>query len=149
MKKLLTVLALLVMGFSFHCVRAQCVQGANGVPPTATLTFVPPTINTDGTPIATPLTYNLYQSTVSGLEAKAVSALKGSPVSVTTGLLPATTFYWKVSVVDANGKESALSNEVCKTFPASTPGSVTITISENLPFYREPARLSWNLSLTS
>lgn len=106
-----------------------CVVGVSGTVPTATITFTPPTLNTDGTPIAAPVSYNLYQSTASGTEIKVTSALKGSPIAVTTGLTTKTTFYWKITAVDASGTESALSNEVCKTFPVSVPGVVTITIS--------------------
>lgn len=106
-----------------------CVQGASGVAPTATLTFTPPTANTDGSALSLPLTYNLYQSTTSGSEVLVTSALKGSPIAVTTGVTPKTTYYWKISVTDAGGNVSLLSNEVCKTFPASVPGTVTITIS--------------------
>jgi hypothetical protein len=106
-----------------------CVQGVPGAPPTATLTFTPPTANTDGSALSLPLTYNLYQSTTSGSEVLVTSALKGSPIAVTTGVTPRTTYYWKISVTDAGGNVSVLSNEVCKTFPASVPGAVTITIS--------------------
>lgn len=125
LKKLIPLL-LLILPFVAH---AQCVTGTSGVAPSATITFTVPTTNTDGTPVVGPLTYNVYQSTTSGAETKAASALKGSPVTVTTGLTPKSTVYFKISVTDANGNESALSNEVCKTFPASVPGSVTITIS--------------------
>lgn len=118
---------LLACSYPLHA--QTCVVGASGVAPTASLTFVPPTLNTDSTTIATPLTYNLYQSTTSGAEVKVASALKGSPVAVSTGLTPKSTVYWKISVVDVNGVESALSNEVCKSFPASIPGTVTITVS--------------------
>lgn len=115
-----------------------CVVGTPGVTPSATLTFVPPTTNTDSTPIATPLTYNLYASLTSGAEVKVASGLKGSPIAVTSTLIAGTALsalkantsaYFQISVTDANGIESALSNEACKTFPASIPGSVTITIS--------------------
>lgn len=126
MLKKLIPLILLILPFAAH---AQCINGASGVAPSATISFTVPTTNTDGTPLVGPLTYNVYQSTTSGGETKAASALKGSPITVTTGLAPKTTVYFKISVTDANGQESALSNEVCKTFPASVPGSVTITIS--------------------
>jgi len=106
-----------------------CVQGAAGVPPAVVLTFIPPTLNTDNTPIATPLTYNLYQSTAPGKEAKVKSGLSGSPISVNAGLQGGTTYYFQLSVVDAHGTESSLTNEVCKTFPVSQPDTVTIMIA--------------------
>ena len=106
-----------------------CVVGKSGVAPTASITFTAPTTNTDGTPIATPLTYELFQGIASGQETLVAKGLSGSPISVTTGLADGETLYWFVEVVDANGNVSAPSNEVCKTFPAAVPSSVTITIS--------------------
>jgi len=122
------VLALALASVSSYA--ATCsVVGANGAAPVATLTFTAPTLNTDGTAIATPLTYNLYQSTTAGAEVKVASALAGSPIVVNSGLSPGGTYYFKLSVTDAHGTESALSNEGCKSFPASVPGTVTITIT--------------------
>lgn len=127
MKRLLLGLVLaLIPVISFA---ATCVTGAPGVAPTVTLTFTPPTTNTDGTAVATPLSYNLYQSTSPGTEVKIASGLTGSPVSISTGLKPNTTYYFTLTAVDKNGAESAQTNEVCKNFPASVPGTFTITIS--------------------
>lgn len=127
---ILPVLCILAISLFHSAAYAQtCVSGVGGVAPTATITFPAPTTNTDGTALATPLTFNVYQSSAPGTEVKVASALKGSPITVSTGLTTKATFYFKVSVTDANGNESALSNEVCKSFPASVPGSVTITIS--------------------
>jgi predicted phage tail protein len=106
-----------------------CVMGVAGVAPTATLTFTAPTTNTDGTPIATPLTYEVFEGSTSGGEALAAKGLAGSPITVNTGLKDNTTVYFYVEVVDANGNASAPSNEVCKTFPAAVPSTVTITVT--------------------
>lgn len=104
--------------------------GKLGALPTASLVFTPPTANVDGSALFLPLTYNLYQSVTSTSEVKVASALSGSPIAVTTGLTSNTTFYFKISVTDAKGNESTLSAEVCKTFPASPPGTVvSITIT--------------------
>jgi len=131
-KKILFVAAALALYASYvgaaFAQAPTCVQGAAGVPPAVTLSFTPPTLNTDNTPIATPLTYNLYQSTVSGKETKVKTGLSGSPISVTVGLQTGVTEYFQISVVDANGTESSLSDEVCKTFPISKPDTVTIMI---------------------
>lgn len=127
MIRLLLILALLIA----PCAYAQttCAVGAAGAPPTATITFTPPTTNTDGSALALPLTYNIYQATTSGAEVKVATGQKGTPIAVTTGITPNATFYWKITVTDAGGNESALSNEGCKSFAKSIPGTVTITIS--------------------
>lgn len=106
-----------------------CVVGTGGVAPSATLSFTTPTANTDGTAIATPLTYNLYQGTSSGGETKVASGITGSPVTINTGLLDGTSYYFYIVVVDAHGTSSANSNEVCKTFPNGIPNTVVITIT--------------------
>lgn len=105
-----------------------CVTGAKGGPPTASITFTPPTLQSDGTALTLPVTYNLYQGTASGAEVKVGSALAGSPIAVSTGVVSALTYYWYVTSVDANG-EGAPSNEVCKAFPAALPGVIIITIT--------------------
>lgn len=124
----LLALAILASTVSFAAA-PTCVTGAKGAAPAASITFTAPTTNADGTTIAsgTAISYNLYQGTASGAEVKVGTALAGSPITVATGLTD-TTFYWYVTAVDANG-ESAPSNEVCKIFPASPPGTITITIT--------------------
>src|SRR5208282_5540957 len=109
--------------------QGACTAGAAGVAPTATITFTAPTTNTDGTPIATPLTYTLYQGTTAGGETKLQSGLTGSPVTINSGLTDGTSFYWYIVVVDAKGNISAASNEVCKAFPVGTPSTVALTVS--------------------
>lgn len=107
-----------------------CAVGAKGAAPTANITFAAPTLYADGTtiPSGTALTYNLYQGTASGAETKVATLLSGSPISVSTGLSNATTYYWYVTVVDAAG-ESAPGSEGCKIFPGSVTGAVTITVN--------------------
>lgn len=105
-----------------------CVTGVKGVAPTASITFTPPTLQSDGSALTLPVTYNLYQGTASGAEVKVGSALAGSPIAVATGVVSALTYYWYVTTVDANG-EGAPSNEVCKAFPAALPGVIIITIT--------------------
>ena len=106
----------------------SCASGSQNIAPVATLTFTPPTTNLDGTPVATPLTYNLYESTVSGAETKIASGITGSPDVISSGLKGGTTAYFELTAVDANGNESPRSNEACKTFPVSPPNSFTITV---------------------
>lgn len=124
------VLALLVLLTPFAVQAAPtCVDGTSGVAPIATLTFTAPTLNTDGTPIATPLTYQLWQGVSSGTETQKASGLSGSPIVVNTGLADNTAVYFYLVVVDANGTASVPSGEVCKSFPKGVPGTVVITIT--------------------
>lgn len=130
--RLAAIAAAALIAIAFHpaaqAATPTCVQGAAGVPPTATLSFTAPTTNTDGSAIATPLTYNVFVGTATGAEKLAASGLAGSPIVVNTGLTANSTAYIYVEVVDAHGVSSLPSNEVCKAFPASTPGTVTITL---------------------
>lgn len=128
-KRSFALVALLFASSLAHAAAPTCVVGKVGSPPTASVTFTAPTLQADGTaiPTGTTLTYNVYQGTASGTEVKVASGVAGSPITITTGLTSATTFYWYVTAVDSGG-ESAASNEACKTFPASPPGTVTITI---------------------
>lgn len=129
MKRLLVALIGLLVTLPALAQAATCVTGTAGAAPSATLTFTAPTLNTDGTAVATPLTYTLFEGTTSGGEKQVATGLTGSPVTVTTGLVAGTTYYFTITVTDANGSVSAQSNEVCKALPKSVPGSVTITIS--------------------
>ena len=125
----LAAAALFAVMPAFAQTAPTCITGTAGVAPTATLSFTAPSTNTDGTPIAGPVTYEVYQGGTSGGETLAASGVKGSPLTINTGLKDATTIYWYVRVVDALGDISAESNEVCKTFPAGVPSAVTITIT--------------------
>jgi hypothetical protein len=130
MKNLLIGLALLLAS-SLAFGAPTCVIGTAGAAPVMTLTFTPPTTNTDGTPLTLPLTYTVYQGTTSGSEVKVASGISTSPIVVNTGLVIGSTYYVYIEAVDSNGA-SVPSAEVCKTFPASTspPSPVTnLTVS--------------------
>lgn len=124
----LALLALLICAPLAHAA-PTCVAGAQGTAPTATLSFLAPTTNTDSTPIATPLSYELFQGTAPGGETLAASGIVASPITVNTGITDGTTVYWYLVVKDAHGTLSANSNEVCKSFPLGVPATVTITIT--------------------
>lgn len=97
-------------------------------PRTAEITFNRPTQYTDGTPIAadTPIAYHVYQGTRGGGEKVRVATITETGTTITTGLPPGETC-WQVSAV-ANGTESALSNEACKSFPWPATEAITITV---------------------
>lgn len=105
------------------------VTGTQGVAPAATLSWVAPITNTDGSPVATPLTFDVLQSTTPGAEVVVQSGVVGGTVTISNGLSDGTTYYYKVRVKDAKGTPSALSNEGCITFPVGVPMAVTITVT--------------------
>lgn len=96
-------------------------------PRTATITFAKPTKYTDGTdiPAGTVITYKLFQGAKGAVKPQ-VATIDGSPVTVNTGLQPGETC-WQVTAV-ANGQESDLSNEGCKTFAFPATEAVVITV---------------------
>lgn len=105
-----------------------CAVGTKGAAPVATLNFSAITVNTDGT-AATGVTYNLYQGNASGTEVKVASSMvAGAPNAISVGLTANSTAYFYITAVEG-GIEGAPSNEGCKTFPASVPGTVVITIT--------------------
>lgn len=103
------------------------VAVAQAVGNTATITWGPPTGNTDGTALAGTITYNIYQG-AKGAEVKTASGVSGTSFTVSTGLADGTTVCWYVTAVEG-GQESAPSAEACKTFPPAVPlppSSVTV-----------------------
>lgn len=95
---------------------------------TATITFTRPTKYVDGTDIAagTTVTYNVYQGAKGATKTK-VATISATATTINTGLQPGETC-WQVTAV-ANGVESAMSNEACKTFPWPATEPVTITVT--------------------
>lgn len=127
---LILALLLFALCIATPAYSVTCAVGLAGVAPTASLSFPAVTVNTDGSPIATPVTYNLYQGTASGAEVKIASALvAGSANTIKTGLSANTTFYWYVTAVDSTSSEGAPSNEGCKIFAKVVPGTTTITVT--------------------
>lgn len=120
MKKLVILFALLLA--SITSVFAQAV------PNKATITFTAPPTHSDGTPITAALSYNIYQGVGVGSSKTKVGTITTTTGVINTGLLSSTTYCFQVTVFEGTGPESAMSNEACKTFAASPPGTVTITV---------------------
>lgn len=97
-------------------------------PRTATITFTRPAQYTDGTDIAaaTVVTYNVYQG-ARGSTKTQVATITATATQINTGLAPGETC-WQVTAV-ANGVESGLSNEGCKTFAYPATQTVIITVT--------------------
>jgi hypothetical protein len=87
---------------------------------TATVSWIAPTTNTNGTAISGALTYNVYQNAV-----KVQSGVAGLTATVTTGLTAGSTQCFSVSAVEA-GVEGAQSLPSCVTLQALTPNAPTV-----------------------
>lgn len=121
MKRLFALLALLPL-----------IALAQAVNPTATVTWVAPTQNTDNSPITAALTYNLYAGTSCTALSKIQSAITttSTTVSSSTTLVPGTTYCFAVTAV-ANAVESGKSNTATLAIPFPTPGApsqITVVI---------------------
>ena len=100
---------------------------------TVTATIVPPTTNTDGTPIAAGeiAKYNVYCGSAAGAEVLTATCWTGNATAVSiSGIASGTDVYMKATAVTTAGMESALSNEVKKNYtyvaPIVTPNAPTI-----------------------
>lgn len=88
-------------------------SNGNGSSHSATLTWDPPNINIDGTPLTDLAGYKIYYGTTSGnyTEVKDV----GNVITYKVGGLQPGTYYFAVTVYDNSRNEGGYSNEVGKT----------------------------------
>jgi hypothetical protein len=104
----------------------------------ATLSWVAPTTNTDGTPLTDLAGYKIHYGTASGNYSSAIN-VGNTTTSAVSNLNDGATYYFAVTAYDTSGMESAYSNEVSKTTAAvqqytlsvskSGTGSGTVTSS--------------------
>jgi hypothetical protein len=83
-------------------------------PPQDTLTATAPVLNTDGTTITAPLTYNIYQGPTAATLVKVQEGLTSLTTVVTIGVSYGVSACFAETAVE-NGIESALSNIACNT----------------------------------
>lgn len=97
-------------------------------PRTAVISFTRPAQYVDGSAVSTStaLSYKVFQGAKGSSTKALVGTITATDTTITSGLQPGETC-WQVSVV-ANGVESALSTEACKTFPFPATEAVTITV---------------------
>jgi hypothetical protein len=83
-----------------------------------TLSWVPPTTNTDGTPITNLAGYRVLYGTASKQYTQSLSVPSPSVTSVVVeGLAAGNTWYFATTALNTAGVESAYSQEVSKAFP--------------------------------
>jgi hypothetical protein len=96
-----------------------CCGGIGGGPSStatgvASLSWSPPTTNSDGTPLTNLAGYKVYYGNSSGQYSKSIDA--GNTSSITINNLPVGgTTYFTVTAYDSSGNESSFSNETSKT----------------------------------
>jgi hypothetical protein len=95
-------------------VSAQTTSGGTG---TATVSWVVPTENTDGSPLSNLAGYDIYYGTSQASLTKSVQVANGSMTSYTVTGLTSGTWYFAVAAYNSSGVQSALSNIGSKTFP--------------------------------
>jgi hypothetical protein len=82
---------------------------------TATLTWVAPTQNTDGTPVTTLSGYHIYYGTAPGALTQSIAISGATTTSYEITGLSSGTWYFAVAADAADGTESAPSNIGSKT----------------------------------
>lgn len=82
---------------------------------TATLTWVPPTLNTNGTPVTTLTGYHIYYGTSAAALTQSIMVSGASTTSYEITGLSSGTWYFAVAADAADGTESAPSNVGSKT----------------------------------
>lgn len=86
---------------------------------TATLSWLPPTENTDGSTLTTLAGYKIYYGTSEGNYTETISIDNPGLATYVIENLPAgNTYYFVITAIDSNGIESAYSTVGSKTIPA-------------------------------
>lgn len=113
------LIALLIMLFTVPAFGAQVV-----------LSFDPPTLNADGSPLTDLAGYKLYVSDTSGsgyMELCDVGQADISQINCDIDAPEGTTGYFVLTAYDTSGNESVYSNEVSVNFPQVAPAAPHIT----------------------
>lgn len=95
---------------------------------TTTLTWVPPTQNTDGSPLTDLTSYNVYEGPTSP-PGKIIASPAAGITSYTATALPAGTNYFAVTAVNSKQQESELSNIAAKATAATASASTSVTVT--------------------
>jgi putative Ig domain-containing protein len=85
---------------------------ANG---SATLSWLPPTTNTDGTPLTNLAGFRVYWGTAPGNYTSSVTIMNPGLATYVVGNLTPSTYYFAVTALNSGGTESVFSNVASKT----------------------------------
>src|ERR1700683_4848961 len=110
MKALLLLALLPAAAFA----QVPCVNQPTGLS-IVHISFTAPTANTDGSPLALPITYSVYMGHAAGKETPYKTGLTFMPITL-KNLSHGAAYYFYLVTVDAQGRASAPSNETCKSF---------------------------------
>jgi hypothetical protein len=94
-----------------------------------TLSWDPPTTNTDGTPLTDLSGYKVYYGTTTKSYSQTIDA--GNTNTYTVSNLSNGTFYFAVTAYDVSRNESAYSNEVSKTIQTTSQCTLTVNRTGN------------------
>jgi hypothetical protein len=102
---------------------------------TATLSWTPPTQNSDGSTLTDLAGYRIHYGTTSGTYTLATDTglVTESVVTLSDAEAAGVTWYFAVGALNSQGRESALSLSASKSFPAPVPVTYTVTTNVNLP----------------
>ena len=95
---------------------------------TIKLSWVPPTTNTDGSPLTDLASYKLYRSTSSAMSSNVVTTITAPASTYTTDPLTSGDYFFVLSAVNSGGKESDKTAVVKGTAAAVGGPSVTRTV---------------------
>lgn len=92
--------------------------GGNGNFGTATLSWLPPTENTDGSLLTNLAGYNIYYGTEAGNYTETITIDNSISEYLVENLPPGNTYYFVITAFDGDGNESEYSPTGSKTIPA-------------------------------
>jgi hypothetical protein len=81
----------------------------------ATLTWLPPTTNTNGTPLTNLAGFKVYWGTSPGNYTSSVTVMNPGLATYVVGSLTPNTYYFTVTALNSSGAESVFSNAASKT----------------------------------
>jgi len=84
---------------------------------TATLSWNPPTTNTNGTPLTNLAGFKVYWGTAPGNYTSSVTIMNPGLATYVVGSLTPNTYHFVVTAINSSGTESSFSNPVSKTIP--------------------------------